>query len=76
LERGDNKQAKISEFVQSFNRFSEEFPELRSDDQTKEELHNRVENLSNNLWNVIEEKKDEALNECHKIMTGGWIEQE
>jgi hypothetical protein len=37
---------------------------LRRDDQTKEELHNRVENLSNNLWNVIEEKKDEALNEC------------
>jgi hypothetical protein len=33
---------KINDFVESFNRFASEFPELREDDQTKEELMLRL----------------------------------
>ena len=29
----------MDEFVKSFNDFSDEYPDLREDDQTKEELH-------------------------------------
>lgn len=31
LERDDNKQAKVNDFIDSFNKFSEEFPDLRKD---------------------------------------------
>jgi hypothetical protein len=32
LERPDDKQVKVNEFVQSFNKFSDEFPDLRKDE--------------------------------------------
>ena len=41
LNRPDIKQDKLDHFIESFNKFTEEFPELRPDDQTKEELNNR-----------------------------------
>ena len=53
LERQCQKQEKVIEFVNSFNKFSVEFPDLRKDDQTKEELFNRLEQLSNGLWDII-----------------------
>lgn len=39
LNRLDNKQEILDEFVKSFNQFSEQYPDLREDEQTKEELH-------------------------------------
>ena len=39
LHRKDNKQEILEEFVKNFNEFSDEYPDLREDDQTKEELH-------------------------------------
>ena len=41
LSKTDNKQEKLDHFIESFNKFTEEFPELRPDEQTKEELNNR-----------------------------------
>ena len=41
LSKPDNKQEKLDHFIESFNKFTEEFPELRPDEQTKEELNNR-----------------------------------
>jgi len=51
----------VNEFVQSFNKFSLEFPDLRKDDQTKDELMNRTERLSNELWAIVDERKTESL---------------
>jgi hypothetical protein len=39
LHNTDGKQAILDEFVHNFNHFSDEYPDLREDDQTKEELH-------------------------------------
>ena len=39
LHTNDGKSAILDEFVKSFNDFSDEYPDLREDDQTKEELH-------------------------------------
>jgi len=77
LERPSNSQEKVNEFVNSFNKFSFEFPDLRKDDQTKEELLSRVEQLSNSLWDVIEKRKGESI-EHIKMMSnkGGWADQE
>lgn len=41
LMKPDKKQEKLEYFIESFNKFTEEFPELRPDEQTKEELNNR-----------------------------------
>ena len=42
LSKPDNKQEKLDHFIENFNKFTEEFPELRPDEQTKEEeLNNR-----------------------------------
>jgi hypothetical protein len=49
---------------------------LREDEQTKEELHQRTDTLSDKLWEISEERKEEAINEREKIMTNGWIEFE
>lgn len=76
LERNDEKQMLITEFVANFNQFSSEFPDLRQDDQTKEELTQRVEMLSNNLWKSIINKKDESIQEIHRQEQEGWAVQE
>lgn len=76
LERPCEKQDKINDFVASFNKFSSEFPDLRKDDQTKEELLNRVEQLSNTLWDIIVKRKDESLAKISSMQNGGWSDQE
>jgi hypothetical protein len=39
LHRLDNKQEILDAFVAQFNAFTDEYPDLREDEQTKEELH-------------------------------------
>ena len=46
-------QKKINEFTDSYNRFSSEFPELLESDETRDELLNRVDILSKQLWDII-----------------------
>lgn len=74
--RNDSKQLKINDFIESFNKFSEEFPDLRVDEQTRQELLNRTDNLSNDLWAIIEQRKDEAIGERANIIENGWIRHE
>ena len=47
---------------------------MREDDQTKEELHQRVDILSDELWEIAEDRKDHAVEERKKIMESGWVE--
>lgn len=47
---------------------------MREDDQTKEELHQRVDILSDELWEIAEERKEQAVEERKKIMESGWVE--
>lgn len=72
LERADSKQDIVNEFVKSFNQLTSEFPDLRNDDQTKEELLVRVEQLSSKLWLKVLEKKDQNLEEIAKQAETGW----
>lgn len=76
LERPCSKQEKVNDFVNSFNKFSDEFPDLRKDDQTKDELLNRVQTLSNTLWDITEQRKNESLDEIQKLTKGGWSDDE
>ena len=76
LNRPDLKQAKLDRFVFDFNKFSDEYPDLREDNQTKEELHQRTDTLSDQLWEISEQRKNEAVAERKKIMENGWAEFE
>jgi hypothetical protein len=62
--------------VASFHKFTEEFPELRKDDQTKEELMTRLQTLGNTLWKIIEARKDESIDQIKKMSEVGWSDIE
>lgn len=70
----DGKQEILDEFVKSFNEFSDEYPDLREDDQTKEELHQRTDALSDELWEIVEDRKDQAIEFRKKVMESGLVE--
>jgi len=74
LHRLDNKQEVLSQFIVDFNNFTDNYPDMREDDQTKEELHQRADILSDELWEIAEDRKEQAIEERKKIMESGWIE--
>jgi len=47
---------------------------MREDDQTKEELHQRTDILSDELWEIAEDRKEQAIEERKMIMESGWVE--
>lgn len=57
-----------------FNQFSDDFPDLREDDQTKEELHQRTDVLSDELWEIVEERKEQSVDLRKQIMESGTCE--
>ena len=73
LNRRSDMQKKINEFTDSYNRFSSEFPELLESDETRDELLNRVDILSKQLWEIITQRKNESLQERANYMEGGWV---
>jgi hypothetical protein len=46
---------------------------MLSYDYTKEELHQRVEDLENDLITVVEEKKEDAIADRSGVMGSGWL---
>jgi hypothetical protein len=59
-----------------YNKFVDEQPELIEEDYTKEELHQRVDDLCCELYNISSEKKNQAKDELLKIIKSGFIELE
>ena len=60
--------------MKSFNDFSDEYPDLREDDQTKEELHQRTDVVSDELWEIVEERKEKSIEFRKQIMEAGHVE--
>ena len=46
---------------------------MREDEEVKAELHQRVEDLSETLWNICDNKKSESEKERETIMNNGWL---
>lgn len=74
LHNNDGKQAVLDEFVDKFNQFSDDYPDLREDDQTKDELHQRTDVLSDELWEIVEERKEQSTEFRKQIMESGTCE--
>ena len=71
LERPDNKQTFVQNWVKTYNDVPED---LRGDVDMKCELHQTVEDLKEQLWDISDKKKAAAEEERRNIMTELWIE--
>ena len=47
---------------------------MREDDETKMELHQRIDDLRERLWNICDERKEQAEGERETVMNDGWLD--
>ncbi|XP_072172673.1 sperm flagellar protein 2-like [Diadema setosum] len=71
LRRPDGKQEFVSMWQQEYNEIAED---MRDDDETKAELHQRVQDLKEQLWEMSDERKLEAESERQSVINEGWLE--
>jgi hypothetical protein len=74
VNRVDDKQALVDGFVFRFNAFSEEYPDMRKDPLTKDELHQQADDLHEQLQQKVNARKDENMTELENITTCRWTE--
>ncbi|CAI5787688.1 flagellar 2 [Podarcis lilfordi] len=70
LTRPDHKQEFVTQWQADYNSVADD---LWEDDETKEELHQRVTDLRDRLWDICENRRDEAEQERNDIMSDGWL---
>ncbi|XP_051498713.1 LOW QUALITY PROTEIN: sperm flagellar protein 2 [Apus apus] len=66
----DLKQELVSQWQSDFNSIADD---LREDEETKAELHQRVTDLRDNLWDICDNRREEAEQERTDIMNDGWL---
>ncbi|KAJ7994318.1 hypothetical protein DPEC_G00264630 [Dallia pectoralis] len=71
LLRPDLKQEFVSQCQQDYNSISED---LREDDATRAELHQRLDDLCERLWDICDKRQQEATEERAAVMCDGWLE--
>jgi len=71
LQRPDTKQEFISLWQREFNEMA---IDMRDDEDTKAELHQRLEDLCERLWNISDTRKEDAETERTQVMNEGWLE--
>jgi len=64
----------VDTFVWKFNAFSEEYPDMRKQDPTKEELHQQADDLHDLLKEKVNSRKEENMTELENITSSQWIE--
>ena len=48
--------------------------ELRDDEDMRADLHQRVDDLRERLWNISDERKENAEKERARLMANGWVD--
>ncbi|XP_014809464.1 PREDICTED: sperm flagellar protein 2 [Calidris pugnax] len=71
LKLPDLKQEFVSQWQSGFNSIADD---LRDDDETKAELHQRVTDLRDLLWDICDNRREEAEQERTNIMNDGWLQ--
>lgn len=74
LQRPDDKQELVNQFVERFNRFTEEYPDMRKQESCKEELHQQVDDLHEQLLSKVNQQKTDNLQHLEDIRKSGWVE--
>ncbi|KAJ7335057.1 hypothetical protein JRQ81_012998, partial [Phrynocephalus forsythii] len=70
LKRPDHKQEFVTQWQADYNLVADD---LWDDDETKDELHQRVTDLRDRLWDICENRREEAEQERYEIMSNGWL---
>eukprot|EP00929_Paragymnodinium_shiwhaense_P112675 TRINITY_DN80942_c0_g1_i1.p1 TRINITY_DN80942_c0_g1~~TRINITY_DN80942_c0_g1_i1.p1 ORF type:complete len:2036 (-),score=628.45 TRINITY_DN80942_c0_g1_i1:270-6377(-) len=76
LQRQDDKQVLVDDFVLRFNSFSEEYPEMRKQDRTKDELHQQVDDLHTKLREKVNTRSEECAARLQEIEQSKWVESQ
>ncbi|XP_074138791.1 sperm flagellar protein 2 isoform X12 [Sminthopsis crassicaudata] len=71
LQRPDHKQEFVSQWQDDFNNLPED---LWDDEETKAELHQRVNDLRDRLWDICDTRKEEAEQERASIIDESWLQ--
>ncbi|XP_019488516.1 PREDICTED: sperm flagellar protein 2 [Hipposideros armiger] len=71
LRRPDHKQDFVSQWQADFNSLPED---LWDDEETKAELHQRVNDLRDRLWDICDARKEEAEQERLDIINESWLQ--
>ncbi|KAG5841479.1 hypothetical protein ANANG_G00199930 [Anguilla anguilla] len=71
LRRPDEKQELVSRWQQDYNAVPED---MRSDERTKAELHQRLDDLRERLWDVADGRREDAERERTGVMGDGWLD--
>ena len=58
-------------FIKDYNNIPDD---MREDEEVKAELHQRVEDLNDTLWNICDTKKIESEKERETFMNNGWLQ--
>lgn len=71
LRRPDMKQTFVDAWQKDFNEIPDD---IRDDEETKAEMHQRLHDLRERLWDICDTKKEEAEAERSELMSDGWLE--
>ncbi|XP_070332677.1 sperm flagellar protein 2 isoform X5 [Odocoileus virginianus] len=71
LRRPDHKQDFVSQWQADFNSLPDD---LWDDEETKAELHQRVNDLRERLWDICDARKEEAEQERLDIINESWLQ--
>lgn len=47
---------------------------MRYDEETMAEVHQKVDDLRDRLWNICDERKVQAENERQQVIEDGWLD--
>ncbi|KAM7415966.1 hypothetical protein PAMA_018166 [Pampus argenteus] len=71
LGRPDLKQELVSQWQKDFNKIPDD---MREDEDTKAELHQRLDDLQERLWDISDKRKEEDEQERTLLVGDGWLE--
>ncbi|KXJ09239.1 Sperm flagellar protein 2 [Exaiptasia diaphana] len=71
LKRPDEKQEYVLQWQKEYNDVAED---MRGDEDTKAEMHQRVDDLCDRLYEICDNRKEMAEKERQGIMSEGWLE--
>lgn len=74
LEKPQYKSRVIDEYITTYNKFLDDNLDMIEDPETKCEMHQRVEDLSGKLLDLIDQLQKTAQEQREKVMTSGWAE--
>ncbi|XP_035381730.1 sperm flagellar protein 2 isoform X2 [Electrophorus electricus] len=71
LQRPDLKQDFVCVWQRDYNSLPDD---IRQDEETKAELHQRLDDLKERLWDICDKRKEEAMQERAGVLRDGWLE--